>query len=151
MPDQIHCETHFRWIYRPGPYKRKTLYSANDMKELFQNIEIRNVMSFLKAMNIYRKISKKFQQDWISPTNCSSTKFDPFYKLFQKKLFLLQDNSLQINLKKEQILSTNRFPTNKFQYDRPFRLFPFLTWFGIKWLGRLICCETTNNNFSQFF
>ena len=35
---------------------RETFYSANDMKELFQNIEIKNVMSFLKAINIYRKI-----------------------------------------------------------------------------------------------
>ena len=75
---------------------REPFYCANDMKELFQNIEIKNVMSFLKVINIYRKIKKKFQQDQISPTNCSSTrntstKSDPFHKLFtpppQKKFF----------------------------------------------------------------
>ena len=33
----------------------ETFYSANDMKELFQNIEIKTVISFLKAMNIYGK------------------------------------------------------------------------------------------------
>ena len=30
---------------------RETFYSADDMKELLQNIELRNVMSFLKAVN----------------------------------------------------------------------------------------------------
>ena len=35
---------------------RETFYSANDKKELFQNIEIKNVISFLKAINIYKKI-----------------------------------------------------------------------------------------------
>ena len=49
-------------------------------------------MSFLKAINIYRKIQVKFQQDQISPTNCSSTrntltKFDPFHKLSPTNLF----------------------------------------------------------------
>ena len=35
---------------------RETFYSANNMKELFQNIEIKNVMSFLEAKNMYGKI-----------------------------------------------------------------------------------------------
>ena len=59
------------------------------MKELFQNIEIKNAMSFLKARNIYGKIFKKFQQDQLSSTNCSSTrntsKSDSFHKLFSKE------------------------------------------------------------------
>ena len=37
-------------------YIRETFYSANDMEELFQNIEIKNVMLLSKAMNIYGKI-----------------------------------------------------------------------------------------------
>ena len=35
---------------------RKTLYSANNMKELFQNTEINNVISFLKTVKLYTKI-----------------------------------------------------------------------------------------------
>ena len=35
---------------------RETFYSANDMKELFQKIKIKDVMLFLKAINIYKKI-----------------------------------------------------------------------------------------------
>ena len=35
---------------------RETFYSTNNMKKLFQNIEIKNVMSFLKAINTYGKI-----------------------------------------------------------------------------------------------
>ena len=68
---------------------REAFYSANDMKELFQKIEM-NVMSFLKVRNLYRKISRNFQQDQISSTKCfstriTSTKSDPFHKLYLKK------------------------------------------------------------------
>ena len=35
---------------------RKTFYSANNMKELFQNTEINNEISFLKAVKLYTKI-----------------------------------------------------------------------------------------------
>ena len=35
---------------------RKAFYCANNMKELFQNAEINNVMSFLKTVNLYTKI-----------------------------------------------------------------------------------------------
>ena len=35
---------------------RKTFYSANNMKELFQNTEINNVISFLKTVKLYTKI-----------------------------------------------------------------------------------------------
>ena len=35
---------------------REAFYRAKDMKELFQNIKIKNVMSSLKAINIYGKI-----------------------------------------------------------------------------------------------
>ena len=45
-----------------GPYKRNFL-SLNDIRELFQNIEIKNMMSFLEAINIYGKTLKKFEQD----------------------------------------------------------------------------------------
>ena len=41
---------------------RETFYSANDMNELFHDIGIKNVMSFLKVINISGKI-QKFQQD----------------------------------------------------------------------------------------
>ena len=34
----------------------ESFYSANDMKGLFQKIEMKNVMSFLKAVNLYGKI-----------------------------------------------------------------------------------------------
>ena len=34
---------------------RKTFYSANNMKELFQNTEINNVISFLKTVKLYTK------------------------------------------------------------------------------------------------
>ena len=34
----------------------ETFYSANDMKELFQKTEMNNIMSFLKMVNLYRKI-----------------------------------------------------------------------------------------------
>ena len=44
------------------PHIRETFYSANDMKELFQDIEIKNVISLLKAIDIYGKIWMKFQQ-----------------------------------------------------------------------------------------
>ena len=35
---------------------RKTFYSANNMKELFQSTEINKVISFLKTVKLYRKI-----------------------------------------------------------------------------------------------
>ena len=35
---------------------RKIFYSANNMKELFQNTEINDVISFLKTVNLYTKI-----------------------------------------------------------------------------------------------
>ena len=35
---------------------RKTFYSANNMKELFQYTEINNVKSFLKTVKLYTKI-----------------------------------------------------------------------------------------------
>ena len=35
---------------------RKTFYSANNMKQLFQNTEINNVIYFLKTMKFYTKI-----------------------------------------------------------------------------------------------
>ena len=35
---------------------RKTFYSANNMKELFQNTEINNVISFLKTVKLNTKI-----------------------------------------------------------------------------------------------
>ena len=38
---------------------RETFYWANDRKELFQNIEIKNVMSFLKVINIHSKYRKE--------------------------------------------------------------------------------------------
>ena len=80
---------------------RETFYSANNMKERFQNIEIKNVMLFLKAMNIYGKIYKKFQQDQISSTICSSTrntsiKSDPFHKLFKKNPFYSKTNEISV-------------------------------------------------------
>ena len=34
----------------------KTFYSANNMKELFENTEINNVISFLKIVKLYTKI-----------------------------------------------------------------------------------------------
>ena len=105
---------------------KETFYSANEMKELIQRIEMKYVNPFLKAVNLYGKILKNFQQDEIPSTNCSSsrnnsTKAEPFHQ----KIFLLQDNSLQINFKWNQILSTNHFPTNKFQHNRRF-CFPLL-------------------------
>ena len=72
------------------------------MNDLFQKIEMKNVMSFLKAVNLYEKSKEYFQQDKIS-TNCSSTrnastKSDPIHKLFLKKQKLsTKDDSLQIN------------------------------------------------------
>ena len=35
---------------------RKTFYSANNMKEMFQNTEIKNVIQFLKKVKLYTKI-----------------------------------------------------------------------------------------------
>ena len=35
---------------------RKTFYSANNMKEIFQNTEINNMISFLKTVKLYTKI-----------------------------------------------------------------------------------------------
>ena len=35
---------------------KQTFYSANNMKELFQDTEINNVISFLKTVKLYRKI-----------------------------------------------------------------------------------------------
>ena len=40
---------------------RKTLHGANNMKELFQNIEINNVRSFLKTVNLYTSIKRNLQ------------------------------------------------------------------------------------------
>ena len=37
-------------------YIRKTFYSANNMKELFQNTEMNNVISFLKTVKLYTKL-----------------------------------------------------------------------------------------------
>ena len=91
---------------------RETFYSANDMKELFQNIEMKNIMSFLKAINIHSKYLKEF-----------STRPNFSYKLFLKKkyfnkiwsfpqtvpknkkekILFLHDDSLQINFEKNLI------------------------------------------------
>ena len=35
---------------------RKTFYSANKLKELFQNTEMNNVISFLKTGKLYTKM-----------------------------------------------------------------------------------------------
>ena len=35
---------------------RKTFYSANNMKELFQNTEINNLISYLTTAKVYTKI-----------------------------------------------------------------------------------------------
>ena len=40
---------------------RKTFYSANNMKELFQNTEINNVVSFLKTVKLYTKTKRNLQ------------------------------------------------------------------------------------------
>ena len=83
---------------------KETFYRANDMKELFQKIEMNNIISFLKAVNLYRKISRNFQLYQVSSINFNkiwsflqvvpkkktfyyktiklSTKPDSFYKPF---------------------------------------------------------------------
>ena len=68
-------------------YIKETFYSVNDMKMLFQKTEMNNVKSFIKGVNLYRKIQRNFQQDQISSANFFSTrnistKSDPFHKLF---------------------------------------------------------------------
>ena len=40
---------------------RKTFYSANNMKELFQNTELNNFISFLKTVTLYKKILRNLQ------------------------------------------------------------------------------------------
>ena len=40
---------------------RKTFYSANNMKELFQNTEINNVISFQLTVKLYTKITRNLQ------------------------------------------------------------------------------------------
>ena len=149
--DQIHCKTHPHWM----AYIRETFYSANDMKELFQNIEIKNVMSLLKAIHIYRKSKRNFNktkfllqtvplqeiliQNLILSTNCS------------KKKKLSQDDSLQIDFQQNQILSTHRFLTNKFQQNWSFRFPAFKTWFGINRPGSLICRKTKTKQNKLYF
>ena len=84
------------------------------MKEQFQKIEINHVISFLKTMNLYRKIKRNFQQDF--------SKMFLYRKYFKKiwsfpqavpkkknkkkktnNTFLLQDDSLKINFQWNQI------------------------------------------------
>ena len=92
------------------------------MKEQFQNIELNNVMSFLKAVNLYRRIWRNFQQDQISPTNCfsttnASTESDRYRNLFLKKqkqkktpTFLLQNDSLKKTFSKKPGSFYKMFP-----------------------------------------
>ena len=40
---------------------RKTFYSANNIKELFQNPEMNDMISFLKTVKLYTKISRNLQ------------------------------------------------------------------------------------------
>ena len=113
---------------------RETFSNTNNMKELFRNIETRNVMSFLKAINKYAKTKKKFQQNQIFLQTA------PLQEILQqnlilstncfKKSFLLPDDSLHINFQQNHILSTDHFPTNKFQHNRSFR---FPDFFNLIW------------------
>ena len=64
------------------------------MKELFQKVLMDKETSFLKAVNLYWKIKRNFQQDQISSTNCffsrnTSTKSDFFQKLFLKNNYVM--------------------------------------------------------------
>ena len=57
MSDQIHREAYLiKCTYLA--HIRKTFYSANSMKELFQNTEINNVISFLKTEVIHKNLKK---------------------------------------------------------------------------------------------
>ena len=59
MSDQIHREAYSHRMHRITDI-RKTFYSANNMKELFQNTEINNVISFLNTVKLYTKNLNKF-------------------------------------------------------------------------------------------
>ena len=54
---------------------RKTFYSTNNMKELFQNTEINNVISFLKTVKLYTKILRNLQSDQITSINPFFTRY----------------------------------------------------------------------------
>ena len=103
-------------------HKRETFYSANDMKELFQNIEIKKCNVIPNSDKYIRKNLKEIS----TRTNFSHKLF--LYKKYfnkiwsfqqavpkkKKKIFLLHYDSLQKNFQQNQILSPNCFPTNKF-------------------------------------
>ena len=55
MSDRINPETHSHWMYRPGPYKGNLLL-CKQYEGAVPKYWNKNVMSFLKAVNIYGKI-----------------------------------------------------------------------------------------------
>ena len=97
-------------------YIRESFYSANDMKELFQNIEIKNVMSFPKAIYIYPEKSKEF-----------STRLNVSYKLFLYKKFFNKIWFFPQAFPKKNLFTTRWFSTNKLSIkpDSFYKPFPY--------------------------
>ena len=60
MPDQIHCEIHPHWMYLLGPYKRKLLLCIRHERTIPKNRNLKNVVSFPKAVNLYGKNLKEY-------------------------------------------------------------------------------------------
>ena len=85
QPMYYACQTKYtvkyiRWECTDQVHIRKTFYSANNMKELFQNTEINYVISFLKTVKLYTKNLKKFT---IRPNYF----YKPFlYQIYSNKL-----------------------------------------------------------------
>ena len=78
--DQIHNKTHPHCMYRLD-HIRETFYSANDMKELFQNIEIKKCNLIPKSDKYIRRNLKEI-----------SGRLNFSYKLFlYKKYFKKSD------------------------------------------------------------
>ena len=78
---------------------RETFYNTNNMKELFQKIEMKNLMSFLKVVNLDKKNLKEFS---IKP-------YFSYKKYFNKIWSIPQD----VPKTPKKLFTIRRFPTNK--------------------------------------
>ena len=85
-----YTEKHILIKYTDPAHIREIFYSANDMKELFQKIQMKNVMSFLKAINVHGNVMSFLKAINIYGKNLKEFSARPnfSYKLFfYKKYF----------------------------------------------------------------
>ena len=115
IPDQIHSEIHYHWMYRPGPYKRNLLWWKRHERAVPKN---RN-----EKCNVIPKSNKYIQKNLKE----ISTRSNFSYKLFLYKKYSDKIWSFTQTVLKKNLFTTRRFSTNKLSIkpDSFYKSFPY--------------------------